>query len=76
MKSLLEQFEASENTLISTSAAAETNAEYESSLPVKSNKIQRCVKQSEVSNLHKNIRDALPKEVMEKIKVIIYLIPK
>ncbi|KOC60266.1 Peroxisome proliferator-activated receptor gamma coactivator-related protein 1 [Habropoda laboriosa] len=69
VKSLLEQFEASENTLISTYPSAKVNAECELDLLVKSNEVQQCVKQSQVSNLHKNIRDALPQEVIENIKI-------
>ncbi|XP_060822443.1 NK-tumor recognition protein-like isoform X4 [Bombus pascuorum] len=69
VKSLLEQFEASESTLVSTYSSAGTNAEYETDSFMKSNEIQQCIKQPQISNLHKDIRDALPKEVIEKIKV-------
>ncbi|CAK9806843.1 Peroxisome proliferator-activated receptor gamma coactivator-related protein 1 [Anthophora quadrimaculata] len=69
VKSLLEQFEASENTLLSSYPSAKVNAECELDLLVKSNEVQNCVKQSQVSNLHKNIRDALPQEVIENIKI-------
>ncbi|XP_060822442.1 NK-tumor recognition protein-like isoform X3 [Bombus pascuorum] len=68
VKSLLEQFEASESTLVSTYSSAGTNAEYETDSFMKSNEIQQCIKQPQISNLHKDIRDALPKEVIEKIK--------
>ncbi|XP_071860736.1 uncharacterized protein isoform X4 [Bombus fervidus] len=69
VKSLLEQFEASESTLVSTYSSAGANTEYETDSFMKSNEIQQCIKQPQISNLHKDIRDALPKEVIEKIKV-------
>ncbi|XP_043599350.1 NK-tumor recognition protein-like isoform X4 [Bombus pyrosoma] len=69
VKSLLEQFEASESTLVSTYSSAGMNTEYEPDSSMKSNEIQQCIKQPQISNLHKDIRDALPKEVVEKIKV-------
>lgn len=47
------------------------NTEYEPDLSMKSNEIQQCIKQPQISDLHKDIKDALPKEVIEKIKVII-----
>ncbi|XP_017759100.1 PREDICTED: NK-tumor recognition protein [Eufriesea mexicana] len=68
VKSLLEQFEASENTLVSTYPSARMNIECELDSPTKSNEAEECMKQSQTSNLHKNIRDALPKEVIENIK--------
>lgn len=70
VKSLLEQFEASESTLVSNYPPVRINREYELDTSIKSNEIQQCIKQSQISNLHKNIRDALPKEVVENIKVI------
>ncbi|XP_033313194.1 NK-tumor recognition protein-like isoform X4 [Bombus bifarius] len=69
VKSLLEQFEASESTLVSTYSSAGMNTEYEPDSSMKSNEIQQCIKQPQISDLHKDIRDALPKEVIEKIKV-------
>ncbi|XP_050584449.1 tetratricopeptide repeat protein 14 homolog isoform X5 [Bombus affinis] len=69
VKSLLEQFEASESTLVSTYSSAGMNTEYEPDLSMKSNEIQQCIKQPQISDLHKDIKDALPKEVIEKIKV-------
>lgn len=71
VKSLLEQFEASESTLVSTYPSVGMNTEYEPDSSMKSDEIQQCIKQPQISNLHKDIRDALPKEVVEKIKVII-----
>nr|XP_012145338.1 PREDICTED: uncharacterized protein LOC100875347 isoform X5 [Megachile rotundata] len=76
VKSLLEQFEASENTLYpSSSANAECDQEV---IQAKSKETQQYTKQSpsfttkkslsRMSNLHKNIRNALPKEMVEKIK--------
>lgn len=67
----MEQFEASESTLVSNYPSVRMNKEYELDTSTKSNEIQQCMKQSQISNLHKNIRDALPKEVVENIKVII-----
>ncbi|XP_033179339.1 NK-tumor recognition protein isoform X5 [Bombus impatiens] len=69
VKSLLEQFEASESTLVSTYSSAGMNTEYNPDSSTKSNEIQQCIKQPQISDLHKDIRDALPKEVIEKIKV-------
>ncbi|XP_076632979.1 uncharacterized protein LOC143347585 isoform X1 [Colletes latitarsis] len=74
VESLLEQFEASENTAISyTSPKISTGSEQDSH--IKPTKTQQRVKQSgittkrsQISNLHKNIKDALPKGVIEKIK--------
>ncbi|XP_076669360.1 uncharacterized protein LOC143369380 isoform X1 [Andrena cerasifolii] len=76
VKSLLEQFEASENT--SSYLSTKPNTVCEQGVPVKYTRIQQRLKQSrvnttkkslsQISNLHKNIRDALPKEVIEKIK--------
>ncbi|XP_043518592.1 NK-tumor recognition protein isoform X2 [Frieseomelitta varia] len=68
VKSLLEQFEASEDALVSTCPSTEMNVESELKSSVKSNETQQCIEQSQISNLHKNIRDGLPKEVVEKIK--------
>ncbi|XP_076176418.1 uncharacterized protein LOC143151298 isoform X3 [Ptiloglossa arizonensis] len=93
VESLLEQFEASENTVISSYTSTKINTEYEQDLHIKSTKIQQRIKQSgitttktslsQISNLHKNIRnirDALPERVIEKIKTsrnkkLISLIP-
>lgn len=79
VKSLLEQFEASENT--SSYLSTKPNTVCEQGVPVKYTRIQQRMKQSrvnttkkslsQISHLHKNIRDALPKEVIEKIKVIV-----
>lgn len=87
VESLLEQFEASENTVISSYTSTKINTEYEQDLHIKSTKIQQRIKQSgitttktslsQISNLHKNIRnirDALPERVIEKIKVTIWKI--
>ncbi|KAF7400739.1 hypothetical protein HZH66_005923 [Vespula vulgaris] len=57
VKSLLEQFEASENSAIKTMCRDKVSTE--------SNQ-KKSTAQS--SNLHKNIRDSLPKEVIDRIK--------
>ncbi|XP_017885090.1 peroxisome proliferator-activated receptor gamma coactivator 1-alpha-like isoform X2 [Ceratina calcarata] len=69
VKSLLEQFEASEDALITSCPNNKTNIKCKTKSPIKCNEIQRKqAKESQISNLHKNIRDALPKEVIDKIK--------
>ncbi|KAG7200971.1 hypothetical protein KM043_003329 [Ampulex compressa] len=78
VKSLLEQFEASENTAITSSSITKVNAESNQSTYVKSSRTQHIACQSEMQvskksacqdkNLHKNIRDSLPKEVIDRIK--------
>lgn len=70
VKSLLEQFEASEDALVSTCPSTETNVKPELDSSVKSNETQRCgTEQSRISNLRTDIGDALSKQVVEKIKV-------
>ncbi|XP_053975874.1 NK-tumor recognition protein isoform X2 [Hylaeus volcanicus] len=77
VESLLEQFEASENTAISSHRSTKISTECKQELHMKPTKIQQRMKQSgitiakklsQVSNLHKNIRESQPKGVIEKIK--------
>lgn len=81
VKSLLEQFEASENSAVQTLYHDKVSTESNQSVYIQSSKIQPSTKQTfsvlpekstkQSTNLHKNIRDSLPKEVIDRIKVII-----
>ncbi|KAL2726985.1 serine/arginine repetitive matrix protein 2-like isoform X1 [Vespula squamosa] len=78
VKSLLEQFEASENSAMKTMCRDKVSTESNQSIYIQSSKIQPSTKQTlailpekstaQSSNLHKNIRDSLPKEVIDRIK--------
>ncbi|XP_035721997.1 serine/arginine repetitive matrix protein 2-like isoform X2 [Vespa mandarinia] len=78
VKSLLEQFEASENSAMKTLCRDKVSIESNQSMYIQSSKIQPSTKQTlsvlpkkstkQSSNLHKNIRDSLPKEVIDRIK--------
>lgn len=80
VKSLLEQFEASENSAVKTLCHDKVPTESNQSVYIQSSKIQPSTKQTfsvlpekstkQSTNLHKNIRDSLPKEVIDRIKVI------
>ncbi|XP_015430145.1 PREDICTED: NK-tumor recognition protein [Dufourea novaeangliae] len=78
VESLLEQFEASENTAVSSNPSSKNNTDVDQDLSLTRSKNQQCMKEprinatekplSQVSSLHKNIRDALPKEIIDKVK--------
>ncbi|XP_043667898.1 serine/arginine repetitive matrix protein 2-like isoform X2 [Vespula pensylvanica] len=78
VKSLLEQFEASENSAIKTMCRDKVSTESNQSVYIQSSNIHPSTKQTlsvlpekstaQSSNLHKNIRDSLPKEVIDRIK--------
>lgn len=63
-------------------SSSNVNTERDQDVCVKSKETQQHMKQnftpkkslSRISNLHKNIRSALPKEMVEKIKVIISIL--
>ncbi|XP_031848169.1 uncharacterized protein LOC116433801 isoform X2 [Nomia melanderi] len=78
VESLLEQFEASEKNVVSSDSSSKNNIDLNQDLNVSCNKKQQFLKESgigipkkslsHVSNVHKNVRNVISKEVIEKIK--------
>ncbi|XP_078034696.1 uncharacterized protein LOC144468821 [Augochlora pura] len=78
VESLLEKFEASENSIVSSDSSSKSNTDSDQDPSLNCSKKQQLIKEpgsatskkslSQVSSFHKNIRNALSKEVIEKIK--------
>nr|XP_033330832.1 NK-tumor recognition protein [Megalopta genalis] len=78
VESLLEKFEASENSVVSSDSSSKSNTDFNREPSLSCYKKQHLIKEprstiskkslSQVSNLHKNIRNALSNKVIEKIK--------